>query len=60
MAQIGASLRVLSAEANARERIARRLAGQGVQAEVKETEPNLEDVFVTVTHQPLQKAEAAR
>ncbi|EQM69512.1 ABC transporter ATP-binding protein [Pseudomonas tohonis] len=58
MAQIGASLRVLSAEADAHERIARRLAEQGVEAEVKETEPNLEDVFVTVTHQPLQKAEA--
>ena len=60
MAQIGASLRVLSAEADAHERIARRLVEQGVKAEVKETEPNLEDVFVTVTHQPLQKAEAAR
>ncbi|WP_236207992.1 ABC transporter ATP-binding protein [Pseudomonas tohonis] len=60
MAQIGASLRVLSAEANARERIARRLAEHQVEAEVKETEPNLEDVFVTVTHQPLQKAETAR
>ncbi|MNQ45755.1 putative ABC transporter ATP-binding protein YbhF [compost metagenome] len=58
MAQIGASLRVLSAVEGARERIARRLADQGIDAEVKDTEANLEDVFVAVTHRPLERAGA--
>ncbi|MNF50813.1 putative ABC transporter ATP-binding protein YbhF [compost metagenome] len=59
MAQIGASLRVLSAVEGARERIARRLADQGIDAEVKDTEANLEDVFVAVTHRPLERAGAS-
>ncbi|MDH4558353.1 ABC transporter ATP-binding protein [Pseudomonas sp. BN417] len=58
MAQIGASLRVLSAVSDARERIARRLADQGIEAEVRDTEANLEDVFVAVTHRPLERAGA--
>ncbi|MCY1282251.1 putative ABC transporter ATP-binding protein YbhF [compost metagenome] len=58
MAQIGATLRVLSAVDDARERIARRLADQGIDAEVKDTEANLEDVFVAVTHRPLERAGA--
>ncbi|WP_280328778.1 ABC transporter ATP-binding protein [Pseudomonas sp. BN102] len=58
MAQIGASLRVLSAVADARERIARRLADQGIVASVKDTDANLEDVFVAVTHRPLERAGA--
>ncbi|MGQ7815099.1 ABC transporter ATP-binding protein [Metapseudomonas furukawaii] len=58
MAQIGASLRVLSAVEEARERILRRLAAQGIEARVTPTEANLEDVFVTVTHRPLQRAGA--
>ena len=56
MAQIGASLRVLSAVEDARERILRRLTAQGIEARVTPTEANLEDVFVTVTHRPLQRA----
>ena len=59
MAQIGASLRVLSAVEGARERIARRLADEGIEAEVKDTEANLEDVFVAVTHRPLERAGAS-
>ncbi|MFZ6046879.1 ABC transporter ATP-binding protein [Pseudomonas sp. CR3202] len=59
MAQIGASLRVLSAVADARERIARRLADHGVEAEVTYTQANLEDVFVAVTHRPLERAGAS-
>ncbi|WP_197708603.1 ABC transporter ATP-binding protein [Pseudomonas sp. LFM046] len=59
MAQIGASLRVLSAVADARERIARRLADQGIVASVKDTEANLEDVFVAVTHRPLERVGAS-
>lgn len=58
MAQIGASLRVLSAVVGARERIARRLSNQGIEAQVKDTEANLEDVFVAVTHRPLERAGA--
>ncbi|MFC5695616.1 ABC transporter ATP-binding protein [Pseudomonas sp. GCM10022186] len=59
MAQIGASLRVLSAVGDARERIARRLAGNGVAAEVTYTQANLEDVFVAVTHRPLERSGAS-
>ncbi|MBT8764672.1 ABC transporter ATP-binding protein [Metapseudomonas boanensis] len=58
MAQIGNSLRVLSAVADARERISRRLATQGIEAHVQETEANLEDVFVAVTHHPQTHAGA--
>lgn len=58
MAQIGASLRVLSAVADAQERIARRLADQGIVASVKDTDANLEDVFVAVTHRPHERAGA--
>ncbi|WP_375737970.1 ABC transporter ATP-binding protein [Pseudomonas boanensis] len=58
MAQIGNSLRVLSAVADARERISRRLAIQGIEAHVQETEANLEDVFVAVTHHPQTHAGA--
>ncbi|GLZ87460.1 ABC drugE1 family efflux system ATPase [Metapseudomonas resinovorans] len=59
MAQIGATLRVLSAVDDAHDRIARRLANQGVEAEVKPTDANLEDVFVAVTHRPLERAGAS-
>ncbi|MCO6055291.1 ABC transporter ATP-binding protein [Pseudomonas sp. MOB-449] len=59
MAQIGATLRVLSAVSDARERIARRLSAQGIDAEVKDTDANLEDVFVAVTHRPLERAGAS-
>ncbi|AOE86649.1 ABC transporter ATP-binding protein [Pseudomonas sp. TCU-HL1] len=58
VAQIGASLRVLSAVGDARERIARHLSAQGIDAEVKDTEANLEDVFVAVTHRPLERTGA--
>jgi ABC-2 type transport system ATP-binding protein len=54
MAQVGASLRVLSAEPQAREHIARRLAERQIDAQVTVTTPNLEDVFVTVTRRPVQ------
>jgi ABC-2 type transport system ATP-binding protein len=47
---------VLSAVDDAHERIARQLAVQGIEAEVKPTEANLEDVFVAVTHRPLERA----
>ncbi|WFC64712.1 ABC transporter ATP-binding protein [Pseudomonas sp. REST10] len=51
-AQIGASLRLLSATDDAREQVERRLAEAGVQARVRATEANLEDVFVAVTRRP--------
>ena len=51
-AQIGASLRLLSATDDAREQVERRLAEAGVQAWVRATEANLEDVFVAVTRRP--------
>ncbi|MFI8979695.1 ABC transporter ATP-binding protein [Pseudomonas sp. BMW13] len=51
-AQIGASLRLLSATDDAREQVERRLAEAGVQAGVRATEANLEDVFVAVTRRP--------
>jgi ABC-2 type transport system ATP-binding protein len=54
MAQVGASLRVLSAEPQAREHIARRLAERQIDAQVTVTTPNLEDVFVSVTRRPVQ------
>lgn len=51
-AQIGASLRLLSATDDAREQVERRLAEAGVQARVRAIEANLEDVFVAVTRRP--------
>ena len=50
MAQIGAHLRVLTrAGGDARTQIATALSSAGIDAQVEPTEPNLEDVFVTVT-----------
>ena len=54
MAQIGASLRVLSAAPDAAQQIRQQLSAAGIEARVMNTEPNLEDVFVSVTHKPLQ------
>ncbi|HBX54355.1 MAG TPA: ABC transporter ATP-binding protein [Pseudomonas sp.] len=56
LAQIGASLRVLVATADARQRIAQRLRATHLEARIEDTEANLEDVFVTVTRTPLQVA----
>jgi ABC-2 type transport system ATP-binding protein len=50
-AQIGAHLRVLTRDGNeARAQIAQALRDAGIEARVETTEPNLEDVFVAVTH----------
>ncbi|MNZ59530.1 putative ABC transporter ATP-binding protein YbhF [compost metagenome] len=57
MAQIGASLRVLSDDPNAVEDIARRLHQQGIEARVESADPNLEDVFVSVTRPARREAE---
>ena len=54
MAQIGAALRVLVASAEARDAIARRLRAARIEAQLQDSPGNLEDVFVTVTRQPLQ------
>ncbi|WP_439887900.1 ABC transporter ATP-binding protein [Pseudomonas sp. MBLB4123] len=54
MAQIGAALRVLVASADARAAIARRLRAARIEAQLQDSPGNLEDVFVTVTRQPLQ------
>jgi ABC-2 type transport system ATP-binding protein len=54
MAQIGAALRVLVATADAREAIEQRLRATQIDAQVHDATANLEDVFVTVTRQPLQ------
>ncbi|SDG93246.1 ABC-2 type transport system ATP-binding protein [Pseudomonas benzenivorans] len=56
MAQIGASLRVLVASADARERIEDALRAAGIAARIEDTQPNLEDVFVSVTRQPVPAA----
>ena len=53
MAQIGASLRVLSDAPEAARLIRQRLAGQGIEARILAAEPNLEDVFVSVTRNPV-------
>lgn len=53
MAQIGASLRVLSDAPEAARLIQQRLAGQGIEARILAAEPNLEDVFVSVTRNPV-------
>ncbi|HSC84173.1 MAG TPA: ABC transporter ATP-binding protein [Pseudomonas sp.] len=54
MAQIGTTLRVLSASDAARDEIATTLRRAGVSAEIHDGEANLEDVFVAVTRQPLE------
>jgi ABC-2 type transport system ATP-binding protein len=55
VAQIGISLRVLVADerSDAGQRIAERLHASGIDAEVRDGEPSLEDVFVAATHKPL-------
>jgi ABC-2 type transport system ATP-binding protein len=55
-AQIGATLRVLCASENARDEIAATLRRAGVEAELRDGEANLEDVFVAVTRKPLEAA----
>jgi ABC-2 type transport system ATP-binding protein len=53
VAQIGASLRVLASDgAEFEHRVASRLLGEGVEAAVHATSPNLEDVFVAATAKP--------
>ncbi|WP_439861326.1 ABC transporter ATP-binding protein [Pseudomonas sp. MBLB4136] len=54
MAQIGASLRVLVASADARAAVAARLDDARIDARLQEAPANLEDVFVSVTQQPVQ------
>ncbi|QLC77538.1 ABC transporter ATP-binding protein [Pseudomonas sp. LPB0260] len=54
MAQIGASLRVLVAGADARAAVAARLDDARIDARLQEAPANLEDVFVSVTQQPVQ------
>ncbi|WP_223123225.1 ABC transporter ATP-binding protein [Aquipseudomonas alcaligenes] len=54
MAQIGASLRVLGSRAESRAIIEALLHQRGIAVELEETPANLEDVFVSVTRQPLQ------
>lgn len=53
MAQIGVSLRVLSDAPEAARLIQQRLAGQGIEARILVAEANLEDVFVSVTRNPV-------
>ena len=55
--QIGAALRVLSSASDAVTPIRQRLAELGISAKVLETEANLEDVFVSVTHKPVTDAQ---
>ncbi|MGN6518426.1 MAG: ATP-binding cassette domain-containing protein [Dokdonella sp.] len=52
VAQIGNSLRVLTADdrGDARQRVGDALARSGQKADIEETTPNLEDVFVSATH----------
>ena len=52
VAQIGNSLRVLTADdrGDARQRVGDALASSGQKAAIEETTPNLEDVFVSATH----------
>jgi ABC-2 type transport system ATP-binding protein len=60
VAQIGNSLRVLLAENDdARSRIDEALRKAGLQAEVAQADPNLEDVFVSATHGKAAQGEAA-
>ena len=58
MAQIGAHLRVLADGGATRERIAAKLHEAGIEAQVAETAPNLEDVFVAATRRPERDAAA--
>jgi len=58
-AQIGATLRVLSAATDAAKPIRQLLSGLGIEARVSETEANLEDVFVSVTHKPVTAAQVS-
>jgi len=52
MAQIGASLRVLGTDAaDPREAIRARLGAVGIDARIETVQPNLEDVFVSVTRE---------
>ena len=60
LAQIGASLRVLVEEGQSAEDIRTRLHEAGIDAEVGETAPNLEDVFVTATRRQPADWEEAR
>jgi ABC-2 type transport system ATP-binding protein len=55
LAQIGASLRVLGgAHADLEARLAAKLASAGIDAQVRATVANLEDVFVAATQEQLQ------
>ncbi|MDM8349152.1 ABC transporter ATP-binding protein [Pseudomonas sp. sp1636] len=54
MAQIGAALRVLVATADARAGIEQRLHAARIDVQIRSTQANLEDVFVSVTRQPVQ------
>jgi ABC-2 type transport system ATP-binding protein len=56
-AQIGASLRVLSTAADAATLISQHLSAMSLKAKVLEAEPNLEDVFVSVTHKPVNTSQ---
>ncbi|WP_310735225.1 ABC transporter ATP-binding protein [Dokdonella fugitiva] len=60
VAQIGNSLRVLIADGrgDARQRVADALARAGQKADIEETAPNLEDVFVSATHDGEQERAA--
>jgi ABC-2 type transport system ATP-binding protein len=58
-AQIGATLRVLSAATDAANPIRQRLSDLGIEARVSETDANLEDVFVSVTHKPVTAAQVS-
>ena len=60
IAQIGAHLRVLTRDGDAaRTQIADALKSAGIDAKTEPTEPNLEDVFVTVTRKQTEPAPAA-
>jgi ABC-2 type transport system ATP-binding protein len=54
MAQIGATLRVLCEADGARTDIATALQRAGIQAQLRDGEANLEDVFVAVTRKPVE------
>lgn len=54
MAQIGAALRVLCASSEARGVIGQSLQQAGIQADIEDSSANLEDVFVSVTRNPVQ------
>ncbi|MBD9414618.1 ABC transporter ATP-binding protein [Pseudomonas sp. PDM16] len=54
MAQIGATLRVLCEGNGARDDIAATLQRAGIDAQLRDGEANLEDVFVAVTRKPLE------